>query len=607
MAGELPFLEVDGAELANAARTFEYLERGLQPQIQLGRTGYCATLATELGAGGVAPWLDPAPWYDAAAPHSADFLGIVLLDLAVDVQATRPAVQRTGGRGGTAIGTEAVAGATMTIRAWLVARTAQGLAYGRQWLRARLGQDPCNTCALNRLRYHEFCANGVPVGLGEWLLYDVGVTGDGIRRVDGDPDGAWEEIELTLTSAHAARFKAATVSLAPAPLAIFGNDDDVVAFATDPFAGGLLSYLPAPSAAGMSVSSGRLQIASGVFGHAYRVGFSQRDFVVTCKYHTPGVLSSFDQIGLAARWTNPAHAHAATSPTADPDLGDSFVAGELFSPSAGVWQLRVSERYSSDTPSTEPAYTWPASTLNSASPTFAITANTDYWLRFAVQGDVVTLAIYTTDPYDAAGTLIPGVAPLAATVWPAATHALSAHGVAAFGTFGIARWWWNGSGSAPYVDDLRLRPECMDFVRWLCEAPPAAATAVELAPATPGGTVAAIVTLDATNGQIANAYVEARHGGCDEDGDVFARIDVPLITAGAKLVVDSSRGRVELVDAAGNVFDGSALIALDEGRAIQWIEAPRCDSPICVTAGVGSWCGTHEDATIKIEAQERSR
>jgi hypothetical protein len=65
MAGELPFLEVDGAELANAARTFEYLARGLQPRIQLGRAGYCPTLADEL------PGIVTAPSVDAAAPRSA--------------------------------------------------------------------------------------------------------------------------------------------------------------------------------------------------------------------------------------------------------------------------------------------------------------------------------------------------------------------------------------------------------------------------------------------------------------------------------------------------------------------------------------------------------
>ena len=42
-------------------------------------------------------------------------------------------------------------------------------------------------------------------------------------------------------------------------------------------------------------------------------------------------------------------------------------------------------------------------------------------------------------------------------------------------------------------------------------------------------------------------------------------------------------------------------------KTIEWIEAPECDAPICVQAGVSRWCGTHELATIKIERQERVR
>jgi hypothetical protein len=499
----------------------------------------------------------------------------------------------------------------MSIKAWLVARSAQGLAYGRQWLRSRIGQDPCAPCALNRVRYHEFCARGVPVGLGEWLLYDVGVTGEGITRVDGDPDGAWEEIQLTLTSAHAARFKTATVAAAAAPLATFTNDDVVVDFAANPFTAGVLSCLPAPTptACGFTVAGGVLKATAGTFDYAYHVGSAQRDFVVTCKYHAP-TSSSLKEVGLAVRWTAPLHAHVLSTFEQTGDPGDTFIAGELFGLGSGNWQMRVVERMSQNTPASDPLYSTVADGLYSDTAPFALTAGTDYWLRLAVGGPVAQLSIYAADPYASDGSLLPGVTPIAQTAWPPVSHTsstarvMSDHGVAAIGTYGIVNM--QGDVDA-FVDDLRLRPECMDFNRWLCEAPPAAAQGVELAPSTPGGTVAAIVTLDATLGQIANAYVEARHGGCDEDGDVFARIDVPLVAYGAKLVIDSSRGRVELVDADGSTFDGTALIALDEGRSIQWIEAPKCDSPICVTAGVGSWCGTHEKATIKIDAQERSR
>src|SRR5437763_1918298 len=105
MAGELPFLEVDGVELANAARVVAYARR-FNASWQFLRRGWCPALDAELGGVAVAPASDPAPWYSAVAAESADFLGFMPLDIEVGQKGTRPAVARLGGLGGFSVGAE---------------------------------------------------------------------------------------------------------------------------------------------------------------------------------------------------------------------------------------------------------------------------------------------------------------------------------------------------------------------------------------------------------------------------------------------------------------------------------------------------------------------
>jgi hypothetical protein len=223
------------------------------------------------------------------------------------------------------------------------------------------------------------------------------------------------------------------------------------------------------------------------------------------------------------------------------------------------------------------------------------------WLRLDVRGTTVTFEVWTVDPYNG-GSALRTDATAVETLSGTTVNEETA-------SWGVWEWYQTGASSGS-LDDLNLHgQDCMRFDEWLCGTPPVAADAIPLAPTRPGGQVAALVTLDATNGQIANAFIEAYHGACPiPDGSTpFATINVPLVAVGGRLIIDSARERITFEDGAGGVFDGSALLELGDGRDVEWISAPACDAPICVRAGVSRWCGTSTDAAITVARQERAR
>jgi hypothetical protein len=64
MSGELPFIDIDGVEIANGYRTLEYLRRGLGGAAwQVPEVYPCSVLAREVGGVGpfISPSVDPAP------------------------------------------------------------------------------------------------------------------------------------------------------------------------------------------------------------------------------------------------------------------------------------------------------------------------------------------------------------------------------------------------------------------------------------------------------------------------------------------------------------------------------------------------------------------
>lgn len=208
MSGELPFIDIDGIEVCNGYRTMSYLRLLGGPKWIVPEVYPCSILAREIGGVGpfTSPSADPAPWYDATVPESADFFGFMPSgNQGIDFQTldvVRSATQRFGGIGGGVIGVEQVAVRAMTVTGLLIAVSCQGLEYGRHWIYSRLGSD-CAGCSLRTIRVRESCppSNGSNDTRGERIMYDSALIA-GIARNDnpGQPCCDYDGITFTLAS-----------------------------------------------------------------------------------------------------------------------------------------------------------------------------------------------------------------------------------------------------------------------------------------------------------------------------------------------------------------------------------------------------------------------
>ncbi len=181
------YLEVNGTEISNGARTNEYIRRGLAGaywQPVDGGGCDCSVFWRELECESpeacfFSPAVDPAPWYDAAIPASAKFLGILIPDLHAwfDGLAQRAVTPRASGLGGASIGPMWDLPRPLVTEGWLVGEDAAGIEYGRRWLQYVMGQacDPCNL-AVARIRSHCPPDDASDDTDGEWLVYEVGLT-----------------------------------------------------------------------------------------------------------------------------------------------------------------------------------------------------------------------------------------------------------------------------------------------------------------------------------------------------------------------------------------------------------------------------------------------
>lgn len=157
MAGPLPYLAFCGVEVANGARTLEYLRAGLADrlvsQLQLSTSSPCGVLyRVNGGTCGVpdlyvSPAADPAPWYDPNEPGSATFLGVILTDVqGYGGMSERDVAQRLGGLGGGLFDSPRLMPREWTFRALLVSSDDAGAEYGFQWLKNVLAASACDEC-----------------------------------------------------------------------------------------------------------------------------------------------------------------------------------------------------------------------------------------------------------------------------------------------------------------------------------------------------------------------------------------------------------------------------------------------------------------------------
>jgi hypothetical protein len=225
------YLEVDGLELANGARTIQYIRNGLAGDSWSATGGCtCSVLWRELGCDSeeecfVSPAVDPAPWYDAAIPASADYLGILIPDLAAwfDGQAQRNVSPVISGLGGASLGPMFQTPRDLVTSGVLVAASAAGIEYGRRWLQNVMSRL-CDPCALSQARIRSHCppCDGLDDESGEWFVYDLGLT-EGIKKTAGGPTpppgcGDRLNVEFTLLAGNPYLYKRDVTCLAETPL-----------------------------------------------------------------------------------------------------------------------------------------------------------------------------------------------------------------------------------------------------------------------------------------------------------------------------------------------------------------------------------------------------
>jgi hypothetical protein len=213
------FLELDGVEVSNGARTIQYLRNGLgSDKWQVGEGCACAALVEEVCPSAASaeqcftsPAADPAPWYDAAQPESADFLGVLIKDVRpwFDGQAARNTTPRISGLGGASIGPLHPTPRQLQTPATLIASSCAGIEYGRRWLQAKL-TALCDPCALSVARIRSYCpSEEEDLTAGEWLVYEVGLVSGmtetlqsdafGTASFQGGDDGCCDFVEGSLT------------------------------------------------------------------------------------------------------------------------------------------------------------------------------------------------------------------------------------------------------------------------------------------------------------------------------------------------------------------------------------------------------------------------
>jgi hypothetical protein len=214
------FLELNGIEISNGARTIQYLRNGLgSDHWQIGEGCACHSLITDVCPSAttaeqcfVSPAADPAPWYDPDVPESGDFLGVLIKDVRpwFDGQAARNVTPRISGLGGASIGPQHPTPRTLQTPATLIAASCGGIEYGRRWLQYQLA-GLCNPCQLGVARIRSFCADEElddPTA-GEWFVYEVGLIAGmtdtlepdayGQAAFEGGDDGCCDFVEGSLT------------------------------------------------------------------------------------------------------------------------------------------------------------------------------------------------------------------------------------------------------------------------------------------------------------------------------------------------------------------------------------------------------------------------
>lgn len=147
-----PYLCMGGTEVANAARTFAYVNNLGLPRAIVNTSCGCDVY----DEGYTYPADDPAPWYEPTRPESEDFLGFYAYDISLEPvmgRATNPRVT-----GGSVIGANRFNHRLIPVNGILIARSALGMAYGERWLNEVLRGGVCSEgCAADDIEILPAC------------------------------------------------------------------------------------------------------------------------------------------------------------------------------------------------------------------------------------------------------------------------------------------------------------------------------------------------------------------------------------------------------------------------------------------------------------------
>lgn len=144
-SGTAAFLS--GEEIVNDGRTMAYLEAGYGPPgLQISGGCSCPSIRELIGCDSEpysSPISDPAPWYDASVPESADFAGFLTTDFkGLGSTYTRENVDKI--TGGAVLGRLRPKSRSLVWRGYLFGRSECAVQYGLQWFTANLRGTNCS-------------------------------------------------------------------------------------------------------------------------------------------------------------------------------------------------------------------------------------------------------------------------------------------------------------------------------------------------------------------------------------------------------------------------------------------------------------------------------
>lgn len=144
-AGTAAFLS--GEEIVNDGRTMAYLAAGYGPTgLQISGGCACPRIRELIGCDNSpysSPLSDPAPWYDAAVPESADFAGFLTTEFkGLGSVYTRENVDKL--TGGAVLGRLRPKSRTLIWTGYLFGRSECAVQYGLRWLTANIKGTDCS-------------------------------------------------------------------------------------------------------------------------------------------------------------------------------------------------------------------------------------------------------------------------------------------------------------------------------------------------------------------------------------------------------------------------------------------------------------------------------